>query len=115
MEVNVRFGDKIRQLRETKGINLRDMAARLNISAGYLCDIELSQRMPPSNKLIKRMSKALEADLDELQALAANAKGSIRLRFEHSPLRREVGTLLRESWHGLTERQLLLIKAIIKG
>jgi len=71
--------------------------------------------MPPSNKLIKRMSKALEADLDELQALAANAKGSIRLRFEHSPLRREVGTLLRESWHGLTERQLLLIKAIIKG
>jgi transcriptional regulator with XRE-family HTH domain len=39
-----RVGHEMRRLRKKKGIGLRDMAKRMDISAPYLSDLELGRR-----------------------------------------------------------------------
>jgi len=40
-------GGYLRKLRQDKKLSLREVARRNNISAAYLCDIELGRRMAP--------------------------------------------------------------------
>ena len=42
------FGEYLKQLRESRGLNQADLAASINVSTVYICDIEKTRRNPPS-------------------------------------------------------------------
>jgi transcriptional regulator with XRE-family HTH domain len=64
------FGERVRELRKSRGLNQRDLAARAGIDFTYLSKIENGRIEPPSEDVIRRVALALEADADELIVLA---------------------------------------------
>ena len=58
-------GDRIREIREAKGINQDRLATKAEISNGFLSDIENNKRNPSSDNLL-RIANALGASLDYL-------------------------------------------------
>ena len=60
------LGERIRELRELKDISLREFAARLDLSAPFVSDVELGRRFP-SGKVLAEMAKALNTSLEELK------------------------------------------------
>jgi transcriptional regulator with XRE-family HTH domain len=58
-------GDRIREIRESKGMNQDRLADRAQISKGFLSDIENGKRNPSSDNLL-RIANVLGASLDYL-------------------------------------------------
>lgn len=62
------FGNKIRELREEKGLLLREVAALLEIDTATVSKIELGSRSIKKEQ-IKLLANVLDADVSELQTL----------------------------------------------
>jgi transcriptional regulator with XRE-family HTH domain len=58
------IGDKIKQIRQQKGIKQLELAAKAGISNTYLSDIEVG-RTNPSIKTLKKLAGGLEEDICE--------------------------------------------------
>ena len=69
MEVK-KFGVRLRELRKQTGMNQRVVAERAGINFTYLSKIESGVMLPPSEELIIKLAKILNADKDELVTLA---------------------------------------------
>jgi transcriptional regulator with XRE-family HTH domain len=69
--VKTKFGEHIRQLREKKGFKLRELANLVNLSPGYLSQMERNL-LPglPSEETITLLAEYLGADKLELMLLA---------------------------------------------
>ena len=63
------LGAKIRQLREERGISLKDMAQALNISSAYLSALEHGRRGKPTGFLLHRMIAFFNVIWDEAEEL----------------------------------------------
>lgn len=63
-----RFGEKIRQIRESKGLLLRQLSAFMEVDAALLSKIERGGRRPKREQVIK-MAEVLEIDVDRLLVL----------------------------------------------
>ena len=67
------FGEKIRELRKAKNLSQRDLATKVRVNFTYISKIE-NEKLDfgdyPSEELILKLAKALEADADELLILA---------------------------------------------
>jgi transcriptional regulator with XRE-family HTH domain len=61
------LGAKIRQLREERGISLKDMAKALNISSAYLSALEHGRRGKPTGFLLHRMITFFNVIWDEAE------------------------------------------------
>lgn len=73
------FGQRVRRLRESKGLGLRETAKKLSISAAYLSRIETSEeRTPPAEKVIKDIANLLEDNFDELMRLAGRIPSDVK-------------------------------------
>jgi len=59
------LGEKIKKLRLARGYTQSAFAAELDISAGYLSQLEMGLRKP-SRELVRRMADAFGASLDYL-------------------------------------------------
>lgn len=66
MSDNVAFGQKLRQLRESAGISLRELARDAKISAPFLSDVELGRRFPKDETLLL-IAKKLRVRLETLK------------------------------------------------
>jgi len=64
------FGQRLRELRKTKGLTQRELAERVGLSFTYLSKIENGAMQPPRGKTIANLAKALDTDADELFGLA---------------------------------------------
>jgi transcriptional regulator with XRE-family HTH domain len=67
------FGERLRQLREARGVQLKDMAAGLKVSPAYLSALEHGHRGRPSGGLVQQISAYFNLawdDVDELKRLA---------------------------------------------
>ena len=60
------FGDLLRACRLEAGMGLRELARRLDISAGYLSDVELNHVPPPSEEVIVSIAGMLSVDRSRL-------------------------------------------------
>jgi transcriptional regulator with XRE-family HTH domain len=91
------FGTRIRGLRRARDLTLRDLAKKVRVTFTYLSKIEnqkLSFGEFPSDDLIVKLARALEADADELLLLAEKIPASIRKRVLQRPdLFRKMATL----------------------
>ncbi len=82
------FGERIRELRQVKNLTLRDMAKKVRVTFTYLSKIEnqkLSFGEYPSDDLIVKLARVLDADADELLLLAEKIPEAIRKRVLERP------------------------------
>lgn len=78
----MKFGDYIKEKRQSKNITLRAFADMIHIAPAYMSDIEKSKRNAPTQEILERMSEALQLSSEEknkLFDLAASSKDSIAL------------------------------------
>jgi transcriptional regulator with XRE-family HTH domain len=76
------FGEKLRALREARGVLQREMAAALEVSPAYLSALEHGRRGAPSAGLIHQISEffgLIWDDADELRALARLSRPRLKL------------------------------------
>ena len=82
------FGQKIRSLRKARNLSQRDLAGKVRVNFSYVSKIE-NERLDfgdyPSEELILKLAKALEADADELLILAKKIPESVRKRVIQRP------------------------------
>lgn len=64
-ETRIRFGEKLRTVRERKGITLKQVAAKVNVSESLISQIERN-RVSPSVDTLIAIADALDIDLDYL-------------------------------------------------
>ena len=82
------FGQKIRQLRKARTLSQRDLAGKVRVSFTYISKIEnghLDFGDYPSEELILKIAKALDADADGLLLLAKKIPESVRKRVIQRP------------------------------
>ena len=87
------FGATIRELREERGIGLRQFARMIEVSATYLSKIEREELTPPAESRVKEIARLLEQDPDELLALAGKVASDLNEIIRNQP--REMASFLR--------------------
>ena len=70
------LGARIRELREQRGISLKEMAAALNISSAYLSALEHGRRGKPTGFLLHRIIAFFNVIWDEAEELQRLAEMS---------------------------------------
>ena len=76
------LGDRIRELREENDLTLRELAAKINVSASFISDIELGRRNP-SDERIRQLARLLGTTLEDLN------------QFDTRPPIREIRSVVR--------------------
>ncbi|WP_432404860.1 helix-turn-helix domain-containing protein [Wukongibacter sp. M2B1] len=75
-----KFGEYIKNKRLEKGISLRQMAGKLDITPSYLSDIEKDRRYAPDKEKILTIARILDIhsqELDLLFELAGKSKDTV--------------------------------------
>ncbi|MDY0214499.1 MAG: helix-turn-helix transcriptional regulator [Bacilli bacterium] len=65
MEINIKFGIRLRQLRKAKGWSLLELSVRANINHNYLSDLENGRRNP-TLMILQRLSSAFDITVSSL-------------------------------------------------
>src|SRR5436305_12795579 len=82
------FGERIRELRKGKNLSQRDLATAVKVSFTYISKIE-NEKLDfgdyPSEEMIRKLAKALDADEDELMLLAKKIPEQVRNRVLQRP------------------------------
>jgi len=65
MDIRVRVGNKIKKVRETKGISQKDLAYEADLDRSYIASIEVGKRNVSIINLDK-IAKALKISMSEL-------------------------------------------------
>ncbi len=84
----MRFSERVRQLRQAKKLTLRALAARIGVGFTYLSKVEndkLDFAEFPSDNLILKLAKTLNADADELLLMAKKIPARIKKRVLERP------------------------------
>lgn len=93
----MRFGDKIRALRRAKGLTLRALGEQVGVSHAYISKVENGRLVfcdYPSEALIRKLAKALDADEEEMFLLAEKIPEAMRRRiFERPDAFRQIARL----------------------
>ena len=63
------FGEVLRKVRQAKGMNQRQLAARVGVDDSYISKLENGRLPPPAAATILRICEAVGAPPDELLAL----------------------------------------------
>jgi transcriptional regulator with XRE-family HTH domain len=84
----MRFGERVRSLRKSKGWSLRTLAEKVGVGFTYLSRVE-NERLNfgdyPSDALIHRLAESLDANEEELLVLAERVPERIRRRVLERP------------------------------
>lgn len=84
----MRFGERIRELRQAMDLTQRDLGSTVGVEFSYISKIEngkLDFGEFPSEALIHRLADALKADEYELLVLAEKVPPEVRSRFFERP------------------------------
>lgn len=61
---NKKFSEKIKELREAKGITQGELSRLSGVSVAEICRIEKGERQNPSINLLNKLLSALDVDVD---------------------------------------------------
>lgn len=112
------FGEKVRRLRQAKGLQLKEMAAQLGVSAPYLSALEHGHRGRPAPGLIMQIAGLLGCIWDEAEELKRLAELSHpRVTIDTaglSPARTELANRLAEKIATLPEDKVATVLELLK-
>lgn len=95
------FGQKLRQMRDERGITQKQMARDLGVSAAYLSALEHGKRGIPRWIFVQEIIRVLNViwdDADELQTLAYRSHPRVTVdTSELSPVATELANTLHET------------------
>ena len=108
------FGEKLRILREERGLMLKDMAAALGVSAAYLSALEHGQRSRPNRRFVHQVCQYLGIiwdDAEDLHRLAELSHPKVMLdtsglRAETTELANRLAARIRELPPEIVDRWL---------
>lgn len=86
-----KFGTRLREIRKKNEMSQREVASKVNIDFTYLSKIESGVMSPPSEKVITKLAKVLNADRDELMNLAGKIPSDLSMILKD----REIVQILR--------------------
>ncbi|MBX6321538.1 MAG: helix-turn-helix transcriptional regulator [Rhodospirillaceae bacterium] len=113
------FGEKLRRLREARGVQLKEMAAALKVSPAYLSALEHGHRGRPSGGLVQQISAYFNLawdDVDELKRLAEISAPRVVIDTAGlSPRATEVANRLAGRIAALDDAALAAILAVLDG
>jgi len=96
----MKFGRRLRQLRIQQGLRIRALAKAVKVDHSYLSRIE-SDRIQPSEQIIRKLAKVLRYDEAELMIVADRIPPRWRPAIKKAP--QETASLIRESFEGYGE------------
>ena len=105
--MNKNLGELIRDIRKKKGISLRSLAEKVGVSFVNISYIE-NGRIETSKSVLRKISQALDYDLDKLLALANTVDDDITNIINKRPASvpdflRTAKNLTNEDWAELTK------------
>ena len=86
------FGAKLRELRQMRQLNQRDLAKAVEIDVTYLSKLETGKMEPPAEGTVRKLAAALDVEPTELLILAKKIPADVRDIVTASP---EVSYFLR--------------------
>ncbi|SRR6266702_1881254 len=89
-----KFGERLRELRKQREISQRDLAAMVAVDFTYISKLESGSQPPPSALTIHYIAQVLEADENELMALAGKIPDGLRQAMKENPLLAELVRVL---------------------
>ena len=112
------FGEKLRHLREERGLSQKDMAKALHVSAAYLSALEHGRRSQPGFPFAHRVIgyfNFIWDDAEELQRLAGLSQPRVTVDTAGlDPLATEVANLMARTIRQLDKATLERIAEILK-
>jgi len=113
------FGEKVRALREKRGINLKDMAADLELSPAYLSSLEHGHRGRPSEALVVQICEYFHLiwdDYEEMHCLARISHPKVTVDTAGlTPAHTELANTLAERIRDLPEADAKAMLARLRG
>ena len=113
------FGAKIRELRKARGVNLKQMAAALELSPAYLSALEHGQRGRPTKALVVQICEYFNLiwdDYEEMHRLARLSHPRVTVDTRGlAPEATEVANLLAERIAELDAGTLAAVAALLRG
>jgi transcriptional regulator with XRE-family HTH domain len=113
------FGERLRQLRAERGIQLKDMAEALGVSAAYLSALEHGRRGRPTHAMVVAICAQLNIiwdEADELMRLARLSHPRITVDTAGlSPAATELANLLAERIRKLPPERVAQLLEILKS
>ncbi len=88
------FGERLRELRQQKQISQHVLSRQVGVNWTYISKIESASLAPPSAETIRRIAQALDADENELLALAGKIPDGLRQAMKENPLLAELVRVL---------------------
>ena len=79
------FGRRLRELRVEKGLTMRELGEKLELSAAYICELEMGRRNPPKEVIIRKICDILDADFVEILDLAKRDQKKVIIPLESKP------------------------------
>ena len=111
------FGAKLRELRQARGINLKDLAASLGVSSAYLSALEHGKRGRPSWHLVQGVLAHFNLIWDEAEEIVRLARISHpRVTIDTSglsPIATELANKLADHVSRLEQEEIRSILAIL--
>ncbi len=112
------FGEKLRSLRDARGITLKQMAAELHVSTAYLSALEHGMRGRPSPGLVMQICGCLDIiwdEAEELKRLAALSHPKVTIDTSGlSPAATELANRLAERIRDLPEERLAAMLELVR-
>ena len=111
------FGQKLRDMRESRGITQRDLAAELHVSPAYLSALEHGRRTRPTFQFVQRVIgyfNIIWDEAEELQRLASVSKPRVVVDTSGlDPSATELANLLARTIADLDRETLKKMTALI--
>ncbi len=110
------FGKELRKLRISTGELIRDMAAKLQVTASYLSAVETGKRQIPENWVaaISELYSLSESDRAKLQSAADASALSVKISLSGADAkRRQTAVLFAREFADLDEEKLEQIRMLL--
>ena len=113
------FGEKLRTLREERGLSQKEMAHALHVSAAYLSALEHGRRSQPGFPFVQRVIgyfNIIWDEAEELQRLAGLSQPRVTVDTAGlDPLATEVANLMARTIRQLDKAALENVKAVLEA
>ncbi|MEI5679066.1 MULTISPECIES: helix-turn-helix domain-containing protein [unclassified Mesorhizobium] len=113
------LGERLRALRDERGVSQKEMAAALGVSAAYLSALEHGRRGTPTWALIQKIIgyfNIIWDDAEDLQRLAETSHPRVVIDTSGlSPAATELANLLARSINRIGEEDILNLTAQLKA
>ncbi|MGB8817858.1 MAG: helix-turn-helix transcriptional regulator [Rhizobiaceae bacterium] len=113
------FGERLRVLRQERGLSQKDMAKALHVSAAYLSALEHGRRSQPAFPFVQRVIgffNIIWDEAEELQRLAQLSQPRVTVDTAGlDPLATEVANLMARTIRQLDKKTLTELKSLLRA